>query len=494
MNYKQRFITDLGGMLAAGSVYRVDDNSLPYMVREPAPPPERHLNSLDKIALLWHSLLETLVDLSQSRFEPDDFIRTIKNAARMHVTQLNGSDKVFAAKIMSELPRLINIPLLLDLAKNGLHLPHIMAMRPANHRARQNLVIGSSDAFKQALKQVEATAASEISIFLNGETGSGKGIMARYLHDLSPRKTAPFIKINCASLAANLWESELFGHVKGAFTGAAANNPGYIRAAHGGTLFLDEIGETTLEFQSRLLTALEDKIVYPVGSTRGSPVDFRLISASHIPLQHLVEQNRFLPALMYRLMVVPIYLPPLRERKEDLPALIEHFLEHACLLAKRTRRLHSDTTALLLAYSWPGNVRELMNLMHRLVTLAPNFYIYPADLPSEISGQANAKTTACPDSPRHGYETVLREKAGINPKYVNRLNQLLLAVRSSGQINNRMMREALNCSDSTVKNILSKLTRAGVLTAHGQRGGRYYKVCPPGTPVAPSHTAPYSAL
>ncbi len=476
MDYVSNLIKDLESLLTASGMRAVPGRFASYLVEESAVKAELPKNEAPTaLLMLWRSLLEAMVTLAQSRVSAGELMAAMKEVARQHLAKMDDSRGRYAGLVMAELPRLIDLPLLLELAKNGLTLSPLQTTQAAGLKNSPPVIAGTSQTFAKTLKRVEATATSEVSVFLSGETGSGKGLMARRLHDLSPRRHFPFVKINCAALPSTLWESELFGYVKGAFTGAINNSLGYIRAAHHGTLFLDEIGESSPEFQAKLLNVIEDKVVFPLGSTRGYPVDFRLIVASHLPLDDLIEQKGFLPALKYRLEVIPIHLPALRQRKEDLPELIDHFLEQACLLAHQTRRLRDDTRDCLMAYHWPGNVRELMNTMHRMVTLAQEFYIYPHDLPLEISGRMS--TDAEPAS-QWVYENTFLRAAGINAKYVEGLTTLLNGV-GFGQINNRMLRQALKCSDSTVKNILRQLTQAGVLTPHGQRGGRYYKVCPP---------------
>lgn len=232
-------------------------------------------------------------------------------------------------------------------------------------------MIGVSGAFRKALTQAKAVGPTSTTVLIAGETGTGKELMARAIHDLSPRRDKPFVRVNCAALPMGLVESELFGHERGAFTGADQKRSGRFELAHGGTLFLDEIGEMPLEAQAKLLRVLEDGLVDRVGGTRPVPVDVRILAATNADLAGLVSEGRFRSDLYYRLHVFPIVLPPLRERLEDIPFLVRHFLEAYRLKLKRSSLVLSDESmACLTRYAWPGNVRELQNVIERAVILA----------------------------------------------------------------------------------------------------------------------------
>ena len=215
-------------------------------------------------------------------------------------------------------------------------------------------------------------APTDSAVLLLGETGTGKEILANALHSLSPRKDRPLVKVNCAAIPAGLLESELFGHEKGAFTGAVSRHLGRFEIADGGTLFLDEIGDMPLELQSRLLRVLEDGMVQRVGSERGRKVDVRLISATNRDLLKEVAEGRFRRDLFYRLSVFPITLPPLRERKEDIPLLIWALINRRQPeLERQVERITEDDMQRLVAYDWPGNIRELENVVVRALILSP---------------------------------------------------------------------------------------------------------------------------
>lgn len=232
-------------------------------------------------------------------------------------------------------------------------------------------MIGVSGVFRKALIQAQAVGTTSSTVLIAGETGTGKELMARAIHELSPRRDKPFVRVNCAALPMGLVESELFGHERGAFTGAEQKRPGRFELANGGTLFLDEIGEMPLEAQAKLLRVLEDGMVDRVGGTRPVPVDVRIIAATNADLAGLVSDGRFRSDLYYRLHVFPIVLPPLRERLEDIPFLVRHFLEAYRVKLKRPAlELSPESMERLARYAWPGNVRELQNVIERAVILA----------------------------------------------------------------------------------------------------------------------------
>ena len=246
-------------------------------------------------------------------------------------------------------------------------------------RSRRNGVTASgfgsdliyrSSIMSELLDQAEMLAAGDITVFINGETGTGKEVLARAIHDASPRKEAPFIGVNCGATPEQLLESELFGHEKGAFTGATSKHDGLFKAADGGTLFLDEIGDMPLGLQVKLLRVLQDFEVRPVGSTRSLPVNVRIISATHSNLDNLVSSGEFREDLYYRLNVVPLSMPSLRERREDIGALLDHFLtRHAQKKDSKAKRFEPAALEYLTAASWPGNVRQLANAVELCVTL-----------------------------------------------------------------------------------------------------------------------------
>jgi DNA-binding NtrC family response regulator len=245
-------------------------------------------------------------------------------------------------------------------------------------------LIASSAEMVQVLDLVERVAPTDATVLIRGESGTGKELIAKALHHASRRAEGRFVAINCGALPEPLLESEIFGHVKGAFTGAGANKKGLFEEAHGGTLFLDEIGEMTPGLQVKLLRALQSGEVRPVGSTQFITVDARVVAATNRDLEPMIRQGSFREDLFYRLNVIPIVLPPLRDRREDIPLLAEHFLARFAQRQGRVLRLSAGATERLLRYAWPGNVRELENAMERLAILARDETIEPADLPAHV--------------------------------------------------------------------------------------------------------------
>lgn len=231
--------------------------------------------------------------------------------------------------------------------------------------------IGNSQKFKQVEDLAQAVAPTNTSVLIMGETGTGKELLARLIHELSPRRDKQFIRVNCAAFPSGLVESELFGHEKGAFTGADQGRPGKFELANGGTLFLDEIGEMPLEAQAKLLRILQDGIVERVGSVQGKDVDVRIIAATNADLSKATSVGRFRSDLFYRLHVFPIVIPPLRERLHDIPLLVRHFMEKNRLQFKRgCQDIDEGSMEMLIQYSWPGNVRELKNIIERAMILS----------------------------------------------------------------------------------------------------------------------------
>jgi DNA-binding NtrC family response regulator len=247
--------------------------------------------------------------------------------------------------------------------------------------AAQMALIGDSAAMRRLRMQISRVAQADAPVLIWGESGSGKELAAQAIHAQSPRTGGPFVPINCGAIAPMLIQSELFGHARGAFTGAARDKPGLIEAATGGTLFLDEIADLPKDLQSNLLRVLQEKTLYRVGSTRSIAVDVRVVAASHVDLQQAVAQGSFREDLYYRLSVLPLVVPPLRERRDDLPMLAEHFFRvHAADKSRRLKGFSRDAIEAMRQYGWPGNVRELINRVRRAMVLAEGRLITPHDL------------------------------------------------------------------------------------------------------------------
>lgn len=253
--------------------------------------------------------------------------------------------------------------------------------RPTRRAFEQ--IIGSSVALEHVLEQIELVAPTDSTVLIEGETGTGKELIARAIHNVSARCGRALIKLNCAAIPLDLLESELFGHERGAFTGAIAQKVGRFELADKGTLFLDEVGEIPLALQPKLLRVLQEKEFERLGSGRTHRVDVRLVAATNRNLEQMVKRNEFRSDLYYRLNVFPILLPPLRSRHEDIPALVEYFVDmYSRKLRKHVERIPEETMAALISYAWPGNVRELQNLIERAVILCRNG-VLPSPLPEE---------------------------------------------------------------------------------------------------------------
>jgi formate hydrogenlyase transcriptional activator len=233
-------------------------------------------------------------------------------------------------------------------------------------------IVGQSSALRQVLQLVETVAPTDSTVLLVGETGTGKELIARAIHDRSPRRERALVKVNCAAIPGGLLESELFGHERGAFTGAITQKAGRLELADHGTLFLDEVGDIPLELQPKLLRVLQEREFEHLGGTQTKKVDVRLVAATHRDLESMMAQKQFRSDLYYRLNVFPIEVPPLRERSEDIPQLVRYFVQHFARRANRTiETIPARVMESLSRYSWPGNVRELQNLIERAVILSP---------------------------------------------------------------------------------------------------------------------------
>ena len=264
-------------------------------------------------------------------------------------------------------------------------------------------IIGHSGALQRVLEVVEKVADSNSTVLLTGESGTGKELIARALHYNSRRENEPLISVNCGAIPEELLESELFGHVKGAFTNAHENRKGRFAAADGGTMFLDEIGDMSMNLQVKLLRVLQERTFEPVGSSKTVKVNVRVVAATNQDLRLAIQERRFREDLYFRLNVLPIEVPPLRERREDVPLLVNHFLD----VFNQSRQsavesISASAMQRLIAYAWPGNIRELENLIERMVLLTTSNELDEADLPAELLAQSPAGATVAPEVPPTG--------------------------------------------------------------------------------------------
>ena len=309
-------------------------------------------------------------------FEPDELVHTINNAlehrrAKKEVVQLR---------------------------------EHLEEVAPHFH------VIGQSPTMKKVYELIEMVAPTDSTVLITGESGTGKEVVARAIHEASARRLMPFVAIHCGGLTETLLESELFGHERGAFTGAQARRKGKFEAADGGTVFLDEIGDISLKTQTDLLRVLQDKEIVRIGSNSPFTVDFRCIAATNRDLQAMVKEGTFRFDLFYRLNVVNIQLPPLRERVEDIPLLAESFLQkHAAAMNKPVTRISGEAMTLLMKYNWPGNVRELQNAIERALVIGKGPEIVAADFPMQLAAPYQATGRRLEDVARAHIERILEE-------------------------------------------------------------------------------------
>jgi DNA-binding NtrC family response regulator len=296
---------------------------------------------------------------------------------------------------------------------------HRSRVAESSQKAREEIdpFPGGSAALRRLAEDCQRIRSSESPVLIHGETGSGKGVLARWLHANGPRAEEPLVELNCAAFSPELLDTELFGHERGAFTGAATAKPGLLEVAHRGTVFLDEIGDMDLAVQPKLLKALEDKRIRRVGEVRERHVDFRLIAASHQDLGRLSREGRFRTDLYYRINALTLVVPPLRERAEDIPLLARHLVERSARESGRPRvALSKDALAALQAHSWPGNVRELRNVLERALLVCDHDVIEVRDLRFSLGTPPSAAPADFPlnleELERQALETALRVEAG----------------------------------------------------------------------------------
>jgi two-component system nitrogen regulation response regulator NtrX len=338
------------------------------------------------------------------------------------VVMISGHAKIETAVRATKLGAFdfIEKPLSLDktvlAVKNALDY---LRLEKENRRLRAELeqryqILGDSVPMKALRQQIALTAPTNGRVLIYGESGTGKELVARALHAQSSRAQGPFVEVNCAAIPEELIESELFGHRKGSFTGASEDKSGKFQKADGGTLFLDEVGDMSLKTQSKVLRALEEQRVEPIGSSEMAAVDVRVIAATNKKLEDEISRNAFREDLFYRLNVIPFTVPPLRDRTEDIPILARHFLaEFNRTYGKKPKELTPAAMDVLLRYPWPGNVRELKNLIERLVIMSPALRIEPQHLPPEVFRDAAR-------GPQHPYATLQEARSAYEREFILR--------------------------------------------------------------------------
>jgi transcriptional regulator with PAS, ATPase and Fis domain len=290
-------------------------------------------------------------------------------------------------------------------------------------------LLSRSPAMQAVFQIIRNAAETEATVLVRGESGSGKELVAKAIHDLSVRRNAPFLAINCAALSSSLLDSELFGHVRGAFTGAVKDHSGLFQRAHGGTLFLDEVAELPLELQAKLLRVIQERNYIPVGGDRSFDVDVRIVAATHRSLREEVKNGRFREDLMYRLRVVPIFIPPLRERREDISLLIWHFIrQHNAGNFRKIDKIDPQAMRTLLDYAWPGNIRELHNVVEYAFAVGRGSTLRCSELPPEFREARNAEPQTVQNLPSPSVD----EPAAIRQALEQNSGRVSEAARSLG--------------------------------------------------------------
>jgi formate hydrogenlyase transcriptional activator len=350
-------------------------------------------------------------------------------------------------------------------------------------------IVGSSTALEFVLAEVERVAPTDSTVLVLGETGTGKELIARAIHNISPRFARPFVKLNCAAIPFDLLESELFGHEKGAFTGAVAQRVGRFEMADTGTLFLDEIGDLPLALQPKLLRVLQEREFERLGSTRTHRISVRLVAATHRDLAHLVTRNEFRSDLYYRLNVFPILIPPLRERRNDIPQLVQHFVDvFSRRMGKRIEHIPETTMNAFSTYHWPGNVRELQNLVERAVIRSDNGVLPNSLSTSQASWSSALKVKADVLSLE---ESVRRIEPGAMPEpeftdsleNIQRQHILRVLERTGWVISGpNGAGTILNLHPNTLRSLMERL---GIRHQAGPRTRRWTRVSPPANDAYP---------
>ncbi|MGZ5043410.1 MAG: sigma-54 interaction domain-containing protein [Methylobacter sp.] len=321
--------------------------------------------------------------------------------------------------------------LLLPVSERPENMALPITSRETSESAKQGFhgLLSRSPAMQAVFQIIQNAAETDVTVLVRGESGSGKELVAKAIHDLSARRKAPFLAINCAALSSSLLDSELFGHVRGAFTGAIKDHSGLFQRAHGGTLFLDEVAELPLELQAKLLRVLQERNYIPVGGDRSIDVDVRIVAATHRSLRQEVKMGRFREDLMYRLRVVPIFIPPLRDRREDIGLLIWHFIqEHNAVHFRKIEKIDPQAMRALLDYAWPGNIRELQNVVEYAFAVGRGTTLRCSELPPEFRESRAVEPQPVQNSPLSAAE----ESAAIRQALEQSNGMVTLAARSLG--------------------------------------------------------------
>lgn len=337
-------------------------------------------------------------------------------------------------------------------------LPHDL-MSP-NPSSGSSLLVGEHPLIAKIKAVVQRVANTDATVLITGESGTGKELVARELHALGSRGREAFVAVNCAALPGELLESELFGHMRGAFTGALASRKGMFQLAHGGTIFLDEIGEMPLPLQAKLLRVLQERMIWPVGAENPIPVNVRIIAATNKDLRTQIHTRAFREDLFYRLQVIPIHLPPLRARRSDIPLLVNYFLDRANQRYQRQVQIATEAMVWLWEYDWPGNVREVENLVEQLVILASGNQVTPEDLPPYIVSAVSTRHLSPPVLADEDDLDITRAVEALERRYIEKALS-----RANG--NKSMAAQLLKLNRTT---FLAKLRRIYGSSAHATAG------------------------
>jgi two-component system response regulator AtoC len=383
------------------------------------------VSGMDLLSYTRKNFPEVMVIMITGYASIETAITAIKNGAFDYITKPIKLDEV-------------KITLLKASEKRNLLLENLLLRQQLKGKYTFENIVGTSRAMQEVFSMMEKVVNSESTVLIQGGSGTGKELVAKAIHYNGPRKDKPFVAINCAAIPGELLESELFGHVKGSFTGAVANKPGKFEIANTGTIFLDEIGSMSLSLQGKILRVLQEKEIERVGGSKPIKVDVRIISATNVELDKAVKKGLFRDDLFYRLNVIPIHLPPLKDRAEDIPLLVAHFIKKYNEKTKKDiKGLASGVMDYLVANDWPGNIRELENVIERAVTLTDGKYIQEDALPPSIKGPASHPqfygTPQIPDKGTdlerelEGFEaamikTALKKAGGVKSKAAELLN------------------------------------------------------------------------
>ncbi|MCI0489108.1 MAG: sigma-54 dependent transcriptional regulator [Blastocatellia bacterium] len=395
------------------------------------------INGIDLLERVREISPETMVIMITAFATVDTARRAFKLGAEDFVIKDSGFDveelKVTVGKVLE---------------KKHLRQENVLLKRELRQRNSLDNIIGRSPQMHAVYQMIETVAATASTVLITGESGTGKELAARAIHNLSDRTGAAFVSINCGAFTETLLESELFGYMKGSFTGAVANRKGLFEAAEGGTIFLDEIGETTPAMQVKLLRVLQERCIRRVGGLEEISVDCRVVAATNRDLSQMVEDGTFRNDLYYRISVIPIEMPPLRARRTDIPDLVEHFLTKYSAAAGRPKlSISEETTRYLESYDWPGNVRELENTIERATALEPTSEVQPQRLPDRIL-KYKPRTITDIDLPEEGID-LEGYLAQLEKDYIIRALQ-----RTGG--NQTRAAEILNMSVRSLRHLLDK--------------------------------------